>query len=132
MSRPITEDIQAFVREYLHSHEALEALLLLRADPDRAWPASVVAAKLTVQITSAEEALEQLRRDRALDLTADGYRYRRGDAGWEALVDRFTATYAENRVDILGLMTRFAIERVRDSVAKAFSDAFLMGRKKDG
>ena len=42
------------------------------------------------------------------------------------------ATYDDDRIEVLNLMTRTALARVRKQAARAFADAFVLRPKKKG
>jgi hypothetical protein len=48
------------------------------------------------------------------------------------VVDRLAIVYGEHRLEVMRLLSAHALERIRNSAARAFADAFVIGRKKDG
>ncbi|MGH3972168.1 MAG: hypothetical protein ACRDS9_02410 [Pseudonocardiaceae bacterium] len=111
-------------------------LLFLRAQPEQTWSAAAVAAELHIADNLAASTLDELSCRgliEASDLQRHA-RYRLGsDDKLRHLVDLVARAHADNHLDIVRLMSANAIERMRATVARAFADAFLIGRKsKDG
>lgn len=122
------------VRESVHTFEQLEALVLLHGGRGNAWPESAVAEALKIPAEAAREAL--------LELASHGlaavehqegpprYRYAAGTNERDAAVRGLVRAYHDNRLGVVKLMSDNAIHRMRTGAIRAFSDAFLIGRKK--
>ncbi len=132
----VPENVRAFLREHVESYEQLEVLLFLRAQSGQMWSAAAVAAELHIADDLAASALDELSRRRLVEVSGQQRhaRYRLGsDDKLRQLVDLVARAYADNHLDIVRLMSANAIERMHATVARAFADAFLIGRKsKDG
>jgi hypothetical protein len=136
MSDSIPEDIGVLLRDGVGSLEGLEVLLLLRKDRERVWPIDEIARRLSIPQASIEPALLDpchhglLAHTRAPGVEA--WQYAPRTAELEALVDRLASIYDDRRLEVMRLLSAHAMERIRNSAARAFADAFVFGRKKDG
>jgi hypothetical protein len=114
--------VERFIAQRIDSVALLEALLLVRAAPDRAWTAEDVGRALVTRPDHGQALLAQLV-DQDL-VVADGptYHYAPGDLA--ADVDALAECYATRRPTVVGLV--FA---PRDSDAQALADAFRLRRR---
>jgi DNA-binding transcriptional ArsR family regulator len=135
----IPEDVTNLLRGYIESFEQLEIMLLLHRTRAESSTTDAVASALNLSPDAAATALEKLSRVGLAELLIDGgtrrYRCRQGVADLEATLHKLAEVYEENRLDVIKLMNKNAIERVRTSAMRAFSDAFFVGgggKKKDG
>ena len=122
MDKPsIPEDLRRFVLTSIPSVPFLEALLLMRADPDRAWHRDTLARRLYVREKTAEDLLADLCRARVAVpcQDADAYRYAPADAGLRERIDRLADVYATHLVEVTHL-----IHSSLDRKAQQFADAF--------
>jgi hypothetical protein len=117
--------VLTFVRAHIDSVELLEVLLLLRDHAEEEWDAAGVAHELRIQPRSARSRLETLAAIDVVDLDGETARYRMGNEHAEA-VDELADAYRTRRVTIITLI----FDRPAQS-ARAFADAFVVGRKKD-
>jgi hypothetical protein len=121
------------LRESVHTFEQLEALVLLSGARGNAWSESAAAEALKVPVEAAREALLELA-SRGLAASAHEeaprYRYSPGTTELDAAVGELVRAYHDNRLGVVKLMTDNAIHRMRTGAIRAFSDAFLIGRKK--
>src|SRR4051794_18566548 len=87
---PIPPAVGAFLAEHIDSVSLLEALLLVRAIPERTWTADEVARVRVTSETLATAQLDHLRRHGLLRRHDGGYRYAPADehtATVDALAD---------------------------------------------
>jgi hypothetical protein len=131
-------DISAAARlllhERVHTFEQLEALVLLYGARGNARPESAIAEALKIPAEAAREALLELE-SRGLAAgerqeAAPRYRYSAGTTELDAAVRELVRAYHDNRLGVVRLMSDNAIHRMRTGAIRAFSDAFLIGRKK--
>ncbi len=131
----LSEDVQLFLRDRIRSFEQLEALRLIHSERTEAWTPEAIAARLRIPPAVADEALQRLYAQGLLSSRVQAgitvYRYA-ADAQLDAGVANIFKAYDENRVAVMTVMTKNAVERVRGSVINTFADAFLIGRKRDG
>ena len=135
MAEPIPSDLLELLRQRVGSLEELEVLLLLQRTRERRWAIFEIARELGLPDSIVDTTLVTLRSHDFV--TAEGP----GDAEWNyqprtaelaALVEGLAAVYLERRLEVMRLLSARALERVRDSAARAFADAFIIRRKKDG
>jgi hypothetical protein len=122
MGKPsIPEDLRRFVLTSIPSVPFLEALLLMRADPDHAWRRDTLARRLYVREKTAEDLLADLCTARIAVPCQDGgaYRYAPIEAGMRERIDRLADVYATHLVEVTHL-----IHSSLDRKAQQFADAF--------
>jgi hypothetical protein len=123
----IPADVQAFLRDHIHSYEQLEAAVLFHGDPERWWTEETLAEALRLGPESAAEALAAIGAagvvDRA-DVPGAGAQYRAGRA-CAPIVARLAELYETQRLDVIRLMNENAVHRVRTNAMRAFADAFV-------
>jgi DNA-binding IclR family transcriptional regulator len=136
MSEPIPEELVRFLQDRVASLEQLETLLLLRRTRDRVWGLTDVAQRLSMPESSIEPVLVELTRHGMLASHGTGiaktWQYSPASPELAALIERLAVVYDDRRLEIMRMLSAQAMERIRDSAAKAFADAFVIGRKKDG
>jgi hypothetical protein len=118
---PLPDDVRRFVLTSIPSVPYLEALLLLRSQPERAWDPPTVARRLYVPEARAAELLRALR-DSSLVVTAEGsaaFRYEPQDATLRDMVERLDRLYVTRLVEITSLIHTRVEKR-----ALQFADAF--------
>jgi hypothetical protein len=136
-SGAIPESVRELISRSVHSIEELEVLLVLRGPVMRSWTAAQLASELRLPEGVLLTALQALVvSELALQLDDSPplqYQYRLQVPEAEEAVEDLAEIYAQNRVEVLMLISSNAIERVRKGALRTFSDAFrLRGRKKDG
>jgi hypothetical protein len=136
MSDSIPEDIRRVLRDAVASLEGLEVLLLLRKDRTRAWPLDEIAMRLSIPESSIEPALVEPVRYGLLahvrSPAGETWQFAPQTTELDTLVDRLASIYDDRRLEVMRLLSAHAMERIRNSAARAFADAFVIGRKKDG
>lgn len=124
---PIPDDIQRFVLLAIPSVPFLEALLLMRSDPDRRWNARTLGQRLYLSEAAAALLLAELDAGGAIgaDPGQPGtFRYQPQSEQQAALVERLAAIYARNLVGISTL-----IHSKTGKKAQQFADAFILRRE---
>jgi DNA-binding IclR family transcriptional regulator len=132
MSEPIPDDLGQLLRERVASLEGLEVVLLLRRDPDRSWPADELAERLSIPASLLDPVLVELAQQSLLATSDQRWRYAPASAELAATIDRLALLYDERRLEVMRLLSAHALERIRNAAARAFADAFVIKRKKDG
>ena len=51
---------------------------------------------------------------------------------WRAALDALVTMYDDDRIEVMNLMTRTALDRVREEAARVYADAFELRPKKKG
>jgi hypothetical protein len=133
---PVSDDVRAFLREYIESYEQLEVLLLLQREPSHPWTTDSLGTQLHIAPSALGDALIALRSRRLLESSLKGseehYRLVADVAGNETL-GRIATLYTENAVEIIKLMSADSIERIRTAALRTFADAFVFRKdKKNG
>ena len=120
MSDPeLSVDLRRFILTSIPSVPYLEAVLLLRAEPQKEWDASQLARRLYVPERTGAELLEQLRSSGVgTTVAATSVRYA-PEAELANLLDRLAQAYATNLVTVTDL-----IHSRIDRRAQQFADAF--------
>jgi DNA-binding IclR family transcriptional regulator len=136
MSDSIPEDIGRLLRDGVASLEGLELLLLLRKERNRAWAVDEIARRLSIPQSSVEPALIEPVQYGLLTREGSGgsecWRYAPRTTEMDAMVERLAGLYDDRRLEVMRMLSAHAMERIRNSAARAFADAFVIGRKKDG
>jgi DNA-binding IclR family transcriptional regulator len=135
MAEPIPSDLLELLRQRVGSLEELEVLLLLQRTRERRWEVFEITRELGLPDGIVDTTLVALRSQGFVASEGPGGRewnYQPRTAELAALVERLAAVYVERRLEVMRLLSAWALERVRDSAARAFADAFVLRRKKDG
>jgi hypothetical protein len=122
MSREtIPADIRRFILTSILSVPYLEAMLLLRNEPDTLWNGREVGQRLYIGDTSALALLAQLEAAQVLSKTADQPPLYRYDPAVELreMIDRLADIYARQLLEVTHL-----IHSRLDKRARQFADAF--------
>lgn len=123
------EDFPEAVRNFLVAHissvEQLEALLLLKSQPDRNWTVEAVAKGLYTPAAAAAMRLADLHAHGLVALKDAHYRYSPATPELDSLVDQLADIYRERRVSVITL-----IYSKPSSQVQAFADAFKLRREK--
>ena len=119
-------DVRRFILTSVPSVPYLEAVLLLRADPQQAWTAPRLAQRLYVPERTATELLAQLRDGGVAQAANDaGVRFAPG-AELAGVLDRLAEAYAAHLMSVTDLIH----SRV-DRRAQQFADAFRFRKDKE-
>jgi len=120
MTRPeLPPDLRRFILTSIPSVPYLEALLLLRAEPQREWDAAALARRLYLPEARAGELLQGLVSAGIAQQGVAGARYGPGSDELKGMLDQTAAMYAADLVGISDLIH----SRV-DKKAQQFADAF--------
>jgi len=121
MSRgELPAEIRRFILTSVPSVPYLEAVLLLRAEPDQAWDATSLARRLYVGEKVAADLLQLLSTSGVAEPVegSQAVRYAPGDE-LRSLIDRLAGVYAADLVTVTDL-----IHSRIDKRAQQFADAF--------
>jgi hypothetical protein len=126
MSYPqIPEDVRRFVLTSVPSVPFLEALLLLRTDPDQGWDSALLASRLYIRERVADALLADLRTAGmaryCLPPNAHCSCYSPASDALRERIDQLADVYARQLVDITHL-----IHSSLDRKAQQFADAFRL------
>jgi hypothetical protein len=118
----IPEDLRRFVLTSIPSVPFLEALLLMRADPEQCWSRDALARRLYVRDKVAEGLLVELCRAGMAAPSAadpDAYCYHPREAGLRERIDALAELYSTHLVEVTHL-----IHSSLDRKAQQFANAF--------
>jgi hypothetical protein len=127
MSGEITPELKQFIELHIESVQQLEALLLLRGDPQRDWQAADIAKALYVPEEAAVALLADFcRRGFATMNPPQGPKvaYRPRDQDNDRLIAELHSAYQDRRVAVISLIYSKPINKVQ-----TFADAFRFGKE---
>jgi hypothetical protein len=103
---PFPPALRAFVADHIGSVGELEVLLLLRADPDRAWTAGEAAARMHQMQDWVARSLDDLVRKRLVLREPGGgaYRFAPASRALEASVDAVADAFRTRRTSMISLI----------------------------
>jgi hypothetical protein len=130
----IPDDVLRLLNTELQGYAQLETLLSLSARPDRGWTVAELSSELGVGEEEVEQALSGLVKCELARGPGKGgtYQYETRDDARARTVAALREFYQHHPIEVVRIMNRNAIERVRNSATRAFADAFLLGKKNDG
>jgi hypothetical protein len=133
----IPSEVRELVGSSIHSLEELEVFLFMRGASTRDFSAEQLSRELRLQESMVVTALQPLvMRKLVMQVgVTSPLRYQYGPQAPQArqAADKLAELYADNRMEVLMLISGNAIERIRQGALRRFSDAFrFSGRKKDG
>ena len=124
----VSDEVRAFLRDNIDSFESLELLLLLRRERT-AWTAEELCRRLGTRAALIDDALASLGRARLVktfDCDALAlYSYADADSARDAVVGSLERAYRDESMEVMRLMSTYAIERLRTGALRAFADAFV-------
>lgn len=125
----VPQDLRTFILISVGSVPYLEAMLLLRREPELPWDARRLARRLYVAEKKSEELLQALL-EAGIVVPADAgdpaYCYRPETPELAGMVDRLAEFYASNLVDVTHL-----IHSTHERKAEKFANAFIWRKKPD-
>ena len=127
----IPESVQRFLFEHIHSFEELEIVVLLNGDGSQRSTDKSIAEQLKIAVNLVADALKALRNRGIVEtLTESGTVFNVISANYKAELSEMMAVYERHRLEIVMLMSRNAIERVRTGAMRAFADCFFVGKRR--
>jgi hypothetical protein len=119
--------LKQFIEHHIESIPQLEALLLLRQDPQRQWQAGDIAKALYIPDEAAVSLLVDFARRGFATLgpaAATHYTYRIRDRESDRLIEQLESVYRERRVAVTSLIYSKPLNKVQ-----TFADAFRFGKE---
>ena len=127
----IPESVQRFLFEHIHSFEELELVVLLSRDVRQRWTEESIAKQLKIAVNLVADALKALRNCGIVEtLTESGTVFHVISANCRAELSEVITVYERHRLEIVMLMGRHAIERVRTGAMRTFADCFFVGKRR--
>lgn len=114
----ISQEIRTFIARYIDSVAELEALLLLRANPEEAWSIAMVAQRLYIPAADAAEVLRRLTENGFLSAGDAGYTFACAVPELAQGLDRLAETYARQLVAVTNII------HAKPRRIRQFADAF--------
>lgn len=125
MSGDFPAELREFIAQHVESLAQLEALLLLKEDPGRAWGSAEIAQRLYITSDMCEGILSGLARQGFIERTADGASYHyHAPTGVARLVDQLAVVYQQRRVAVITEIYSKPVNKVQ-----TFADAFRLRRE---
>ncbi|MEO8022380.1 hypothetical protein [Polaromonas sp.] len=121
----LSDDVRRFLLASVSSIPYLEALLLLRSQPETQWSARQVAQRLYVSEKRAQELLSELETAGVAEsvlLDAPQFRYQPASGELRQMLDGLAEVYAHHLVEVTHLIHSKGDKR--DQRAQKFADAF--------
>jgi hypothetical protein len=118
---PIPAEVRDFILRHLDSVAHLEALLLLRSNPDASWDVTGIAKRLYAAEEQIAEVLARLCADGLVSCSDGVYRYARAPE-MQQTVDRLAGVYSRHLIPVTN-MIHAKPRRIRE-----FADAFRFRR----
>ena len=119
---PLPDDVRRFILTSVASVPYLEAMLLLRKEPDHPWDTFRVARRLYMDEQRAGELLSLLHQSGVLSVVEEqppSYHYAPATDDLRAMIDRVAEAYVSNLVEVTHL-----IHSTMDRKAQQIADAF--------
>lgn len=118
----ISIDVVRFLIKYIDTIAQLEALLLLRSEPETAWSIEALAKRLYINEKQTAEILSILCSNKFLIVKTNKprrYQYQPNSTDLSIIIDRVAETYSKHLVPV----TELIHSKSRNRVQK-FADAF--------
>ena len=115
----IPQDAQQFILEHINCIAQLEAVLLLRANPQANWNAETVSGRLYIDPKQAQEVLDGLVRQGFITAHDLSYHYDPHTQEMRNMMERIVELYARYLVPVTHLIHSKSKSRVQE-----FADAF--------
>jgi len=116
----IPGDVRDFVDQFIDTVAQLEALLLLRNNPNEKWDVKKVAQRLYIGERHATEALSRLRADGLLGVENDQWCFACATTELESIVGRLAALHSQNLIALTNVI------HSKPRGARQFADAFKL------
>lgn len=127
MHQEFPSGLKQFIEQHIESVPQLEALLLLRREPQREWSAPDIAKELYIPEDAASSLLVDFaRRGFAILMPASDARYtfRTKNTESDRLIDELASAYRDRRVAVISLIYSKPLNKVQ-----TFADAFRFGKE---
>ncbi|MEJ8837226.1 hypothetical protein [Ramlibacter sp. AN1133] len=119
-NRAVPDEVRRFILTSLPSVPYLEALLLLRSDPARAWDSFDVASRLYIGENQALELLQAMQQSGlAVRTDGGGFLFSPKTPELSGVIEELATTYSQNLVGVTDLIHSRVEKR-----AHQFADAF--------
>jgi len=120
----IPENLRDFILRHIDSIAQLEALLLLRRNPDETWTAEAAAKRLYISEADAANVLDRLCTDGLLHCNDHLYRFAGQSDEQRQMVDRLADTYSRHLIQVTNLI------HTKPRRLREFADAFKIRKER--
>lgn len=121
----LPEDVVNFIRSSIGSIWALEQLLLMHRNPDRAWSVDELTRELRSSLGIVSGVLMQFERLGLVEQVAEGrYRYRAATTELDAQVERLVSHYAQFPLAVMQTILLAPNHKIQ-----LFADAFRIKKE---
>jgi hypothetical protein len=125
MSDDFTAELKQFIAQEVESLAQLEALLILRRDPQKHWQSPELAQQLYITPDMCEAILADLeRRGFTARAPGAGYHYQPRDQAADRLLNDLSTIYQQRRVAVITEIYSKPVNKVQ-----TFADAFRLRRE---
>ena len=128
MPDQISPEVKRFIQNAINSVEQLEVLLFLVSNPEQAWSAEDVSARIRVAPETVAAKLAELHKAQLLAVTdeeAPRYRYAPATSALaQEVADRLNQAYKEGKDTIIQLIYSRPLDNIR-----YFADAFRIKKE---
>jgi hypothetical protein len=111
-----TELLRGLITEAVDSFEKLEVLVYIVKAGNAIAPAPEIAKALGMSVDDVDQSVKSLRSAGVFDTSGP----------WAPAVTILLQMYETDRIRVLELMTKMALDRVRKQAARVFADAFVI------
>jgi len=128
----LPEEVQRLLRAHVPTYEHLAVLLLLYRERGRMWSIQELGQALRIASKLMDCALADLIRAGLVQIASHEPepQYRYGAAqSVDAAVALLAREYSDNPVGVVKFLSAGAIQRLRTSALRAFSDAFVITKR---
>ena len=116
--RYVPDRIRDFILKHIDSVAQIEALLLVRSNPQERWDVSQISARLYASETEVAEALDRLCGAGLLRLDNDIYRFEGVSPENAALIQELLTLYARHLIPVTNIV------HAKPRRIRSFADAF--------
>jgi DNA-binding HxlR family transcriptional regulator len=126
MSEAFPNELKQFIAQHVESLAQLEALLILRQNPDQHWQSAELAQRLYITPDMCEAILADLERRGFAARASDGkaYYYQSREPAVDRLIDDLATVYQQRRVAVITEIYSKPVTKVQ-----TFADAFRLRRE---
>ena len=119
-SDEIADDLREFIVKQIESITHLEALLLLRENPQQEWTDDFTAKRLYISEAEAARVLENLQQNGFLTTSGTGYQFGCETPELEEIVTRLAELYRQKLIPVTNLI------HSKQNRIQEFADAFKL------
>jgi hypothetical protein len=116
----IPPEVREFIIRHIDTVSQLEALLLLRANPEKSWDIATTASRVYASNEQIAEVLERFSAARFVIREGEFYRYLCTDADAEATIGKLADIYASHLIAVTNMIHQ------KNRNLRSFADAFKL------